>query len=326
MAINTGNKKTKLYISNKEVSKVYLGSSKIYPSGNTVTYHIDTEIIYQEDVDEGCSCLSPASFTPSKPGWIFAGWRSDTAADGAVLNELSMGDAPLNLYAVFKRSLMVSYEGNGSTDGATAQQKSDIYYNNGNKANAAFRLRTNGFAKTGYKFAAWAQGSGTGAQYPEGELVTLSEDTVFYAVWALTAFTPPVASIKDYIDVQGENVGSSICENHEGAPEFSAGVWYVKEGEGNSDDRTFVITPKAPYSSLKATLHWQTAAYGGNEDDVVGAWINGSELSKPELPEYSEYISVEGSSITIRLFAQSDGFDGHWKTTSSICMHDVTLS
>ncbi|MDE6641200.1 MAG: hypothetical protein K2K63_11800, partial [Acetatifactor sp.] len=67
MAINIGNKKCQIYIGNTKVSKVYLGSTKIYSSGSTCTYICDGNT-YQEEVDGGESCLSPKTFTPAKSG------------------------------------------------------------------------------------------------------------------------------------------------------------------------------------------------------------------------------------------------------------------
>lgn len=150
-------------------------------------------------------------------------------------------------------------------------------------------------------------------------------------VWEKTTkITPSNSSIKNYIDIQGSNdgIGTSDCSTHKGAPLFMADVWYVGENEYETDDRTFVIRPKAPYNNIKATLHWQTFTFDNN-DGAVGIWVNGSKIyesGKWDVPEQGEYITVEGSSITIRVRAECDGWEGHWKTTASVCMYNVTLS
>ena len=104
MAINIGNKKSKIYIGNTKVSKVYLGNTKIYSSGSTCTYICDGNT-YQEEVDGGESCLSPKTFTPVKSGYNFVGWREDTIADGSVLSGKLMEGDPITLYAVFRKTL-----------------------------------------------------------------------------------------------------------------------------------------------------------------------------------------------------------------------------
>ena len=144
----------------------------------------------------------------------------------------------------------------------------------------------------------------------------------------ITKVTPSNSSIKDYITVQGGSIQASECGSHAGAPQFKASVWYIDEGESDTDDKTFVIRPKAPYSHIKATLHWKTSSYDEGEGEVA-VWINGTEIyysGRWDHPEQSGYVTVEGASITIRVLAKCDGWDGHWKTESYVCMYDVTVS
>lgn len=138
---------------------------KIYSAGNIVTYQVDTNVTYQEEVDSDATCLSPATFTPTKSGYTFLGWREDTAASATVLTEKVMADEPITLYAVFQKTITLSYNGNSSTSGSTAAQTGALYYNNGNVQNPTFILRANGFTRTSYSFAYWAQGSASGTQY-----------------------------------------------------------------------------------------------------------------------------------------------------------------
>lgn len=99
MPINTGNKKSKLYLGSSNVSKAYLGSTKIYSSGNVVTYYVDEGAVYREEVEEGESCLEPKTFTPAMEGYAFAGWS--IIQGGSVLDNLIMRDEPITLYAVW---------------------------------------------------------------------------------------------------------------------------------------------------------------------------------------------------------------------------------
>lgn len=189
MAINIGNKKTKLYLGNNKVKKVYLGSTLVYSSGNVCTYRVDEGTTYQEEVDEGESCLSPKTFAPAKPGWTFVGWRQDNSASSSVLDGLAMGDNPITLYAVFKQVITLSYNGNGNTGGSTAAQTGTRYYNNGNVTNPTFMLSGCGFSRSGYNFSRWAIGNAGGTQYTAGAGVTLSQNTTFYAVWVSAVVT-----------------------------------------------------------------------------------------------------------------------------------------
>lgn len=251
-----------------KVNRAYAGDVKIYSSGNVVTYYVDAGVYYQEEVEEGVSCLSPKTFVPKKSGWTFVGWRTDSTANGTVLTSKVMGDAPITLYAVFRKSVTVtyyngsttasstsgyryynngnfvnptftltpaslpgwtfrgwatssaatagiayssisntafaasatvyaaysqtitlSYNGNGNTGGSTASQTGARYYNTGNYSNPSFTLATNGFSKTNYAFQKWAQESASGTQYSAGASVTLSANTIFYAVWKVAEKT-----------------------------------------------------------------------------------------------------------------------------------------
>lgn len=183
MPIMIQNASKKLMCADHKIPKMYCKNDVIYSSGNIVTYMADNNVEYQEEVDEGKSCLLPQTFTPSKAGWEFVGWRKDEIADGTVLTDLIMSDEPVALYAVFRQSITLSYNGNGATSGSTAAQTGYRYYNNGNVAGTSFTLSANGFSRSGYNFSKWALGSAGGEQYSAGASVTLTEATTMYAVW-----------------------------------------------------------------------------------------------------------------------------------------------
>ena len=186
-----GSNTYKCFLGNVKMKKGYIGGTRVYSAGEIVTYIIDTGITKQEEVDEGSSTLSPKTFTPSKTGWTFIGWRSDKTANGSVLTSKIMGDSPITLYAVFRQTITVSYAGNGHTGGSTASQTGYRYYNNGNVANPSFTLSANGFTKTNYIFTGWKSGS---TDYSAGQSITLSSNLALSAQWyssAITPITPP---------------------------------------------------------------------------------------------------------------------------------------
>lgn len=174
-----GKKPKKMFVEGKKVKAAYYMGEKIWSAGNIVTYCVDSGVSYQEEVDSDASCLSPTTFTPSKSGWTFIGWRTDTAANSSVLSSKTMGDDPITLYAVFRQSVTLSYNGNSATSGSVASQTGQRYYNNGNVSNPTFTLAANGFARTYYTFTGWNLGS-------PGATVTLSASTVAYAQWKET--------------------------------------------------------------------------------------------------------------------------------------------
>ena len=189
----------------------------VWGSGNSVTYVVDTNVAYSEDVLNGDSVLSPTTFTPTKSGYIFVGWRTDKTASASVLTSKVMDTDPITLYAVFKRTLTLSYNGNGSTGGSTSSQTGIQYYNNGNTSNPSFTLAGNGFTKTDCKFSKWASGSTSGTQYAAGASVTLSESTTFYAVWIEVSYPYTNGTLASGISLSNFTNASSVLSAGVGA-------------------------------------------------------------------------------------------------------------
>ena len=156
MGVFSGSSKLKIFQGGTKVKKAYLGATKIYSSGNIVTYVVDSGVTYSEEVDEGASVLSPASFTPTKSGWEFVGWREDAAASGDVLSGKVMGDEPVTLYAVFGQGVTVSYY---HVSNSTKQQSIGTkYYNNGNVVNPRFTISPSGYGSE-WTFRGWTTGT-----------------------------------------------------------------------------------------------------------------------------------------------------------------------
>ena len=155
-----GTSKMKLFGGGEKIKKAYLGTEKIYSAGNIVTYYVDNDVSYQEEVDSDASCLNPTTFTPSKSGWAFVGWREDTIASGDVLSSKIMGDEPITLYAVFRQTVTVSYY---QVSNSTKQQSTgNKYYNNGNYLNPSFTIYPNGYGSE-WTFRGWTTGTAANA-------------------------------------------------------------------------------------------------------------------------------------------------------------------
>ena len=143
--------------------------------GFNITYQVDNNQ-YVELIPNGKSALTPSSFTPSKSGYTFVGWREDTTATSSVLTSKIVQGSSFTLYAVFSRTLIASFNGNGATGGSTGSVSGVQYYNNGNVANPTITLPANGFTKTSYGFTGWNLGN-------PGTKITLTANITVYAQW-----------------------------------------------------------------------------------------------------------------------------------------------
>lgn len=274
-----------------------------------IAYHVTTSTTYTEKKEPGEDALSYSTFTPSLSGYTFVGWREDNTASGTVLSSKTVEITAINLYAVFKKTITityynntttsatstgtqyynngnivnpkftinqasrsgftargwstgteanasvtyssisnrefsanatlyglyqatvtVSYNGNGSTGGSTANQTGTRYYNSsGKESNPSFKLSNIGFTKKyNYSNNKWAKGSTSGTQYAPGTTLTLSSNTTFYALWTTySAVTLYDSGTKNYNTITGMQ---SECVT--GKINFSSSYIYMN-AEGN---------------------------------------------------------------------------------------------
>ena len=212
-----------------------------------VTYNVDTGTSYQEKVNKGKSVLSPTSFTPTKTGYTFLGWREDTQPLSNVLVTKTAEGKTMTLYAVFYKVITLSYNGNGSTSGSTASQTGNRYWNNSYVSNPLFTVSANGFAKTSYTFYKWHLNSTSGTAYKPNSTITLDTNATMYAEWLVTSTTfnytgamqsfSPKSDIIYRIQLYGAQGGGNLG----GAGGYTIGyrqgteaTWYIGVGGRNA--------------------------------------------------------------------------------------------
>lgn len=247
---------------------------EVYSAGRLVTYHVDSGVKYVEKIKKGLSALHPTTFTPSKSGWAFVGWREDTTASGSVLSNKVVEKSEITLYAVFAQTVTISYNGNKASGGSTASQSDSRYYNAaGNYSNPTFKLAGNGFSKDMCTFTKWAMGGTGGTQYSAGANVTLSSSATFYALW----YREPVTN---HVLAQGNDGNGStyLTFNTNGYSSVVAtitmsSVWgYVGIGLGTSCSWSETVNG----DSGTVTKSINVPADSGNQNIAYFVGINGS--------------------------------------------------
>ena len=174
-----GSSSYKAYLGATKMKAGYIGATRVYSAGSTVTYIVDSGKSYIEEIDIGVSCLSPQSFTPTKSGWTFVGWRTDTVATPSVANYMVMGDSPITLYAVFMQTVTVTYHNIGTNSKYR-------YYNNGNIVNPTFtksQTALSGWTARGWSTSSTANG---GIVYSNGATFERSSNITLYSMYQQT--------------------------------------------------------------------------------------------------------------------------------------------
>lgn len=128
--------------------------------------------------------LTLSSIIPTKSGYTFMGWgtsETDTSADYSAGGSYT-SNSPITLYAIWKKTLTLSYDANGGNN-APSNQSADIYNATTSKV---FTISNEIPTRTGYEFLGWSTSStATSATYSAGGNITLSQNTKLYAVWGM---------------------------------------------------------------------------------------------------------------------------------------------
>lgn len=181
--------------------------------------------------------------TSAITGWNIVGYRNDMTATSAVdytAGQSYTFDESKTIYAVFSRTLTLSYNGNGATGGSTAAQTGTQYYNNGYYVNPTFTIRSNGYSRTDYRFDYWNTGSTSGTARNAGTNIEISDNTAMYAHWTYVAtrsFSTSGTSIYAWYTtiwtspISFNNLSMSF-NGFDGRywPQLSGEDWYVRVG------------------------------------------------------------------------------------------------
>ena len=178
--INTAIKK--LNFNGEIVKKWYHNGVLVFNSGYKITYKVDSSTSYEEEVDSDASILSPTSFTPTKSGYTFVGWKEDTTANSSVLTS-KVATEDSTLYAVFKKDVTLTYYDNSTT---AKTKTGSIYYNNSNVTNPSFTMTQ--ASASGWTARGWSttcQGDAT-INYSNGATITLTGNLTIYGLYQKT--------------------------------------------------------------------------------------------------------------------------------------------
>lgn len=168
---------------NKKITKVYIGRVEVSggSSNAIVTYNIDSNNIQQLSIPSGIDVLNRV--TPTKAGYTFVGWREDTVANSSVITSKTMGTSNITLYAVFKKTVKVTYYNNSTTASSTSGTQ---YYNNGSIVNPSFSISQ--VSKSGWSARGWSTATAGNAAITYSTISnrSFSDNITLYGLYSQT--------------------------------------------------------------------------------------------------------------------------------------------
>ena len=152
----------------------------------TVTFNAndgtDTPATSTQEIT-GSSYTSLNANTFTREGYTFTGWATEKDADEAEYADsyayFKANSTTLTLYAVWKKNLTVTFNGNGGTTGESATTTTQtIPYD------TKTTLAENPFTQSNKTFAGWATNStATKGTYDDCDEIKITENLTLYAVW-----------------------------------------------------------------------------------------------------------------------------------------------
>lgn len=276
----------------------------LWQSGNNVTYFIDSNNVRSEEVSYGNSVLSPTSFTPTKSGYDFVGWREDTTASASVLSSKTMGDSPISLYAVFRKTVTVTY-----CDNAPAKSTSGyLYYNNGNTLKPVFKLTCTSFSDwTTRGWSTSTEGNAT-ISYQSDVAFERDSDVTLYSSWVRTvtvtlydnSATQRYVTGTAYRNYNAEHINAKITLTQASKSGWSARGWSLS----NVADASINISNGGVYDGYTDKTY-----YGCYQQTVTLTYAgNGATGGSVAAESKTKYYNSSGATSSPTFTLKANGF------------------
>lgn len=227
-------------------------------------------------------------------GWEFIGWSANngttdtevTYTSGESVTNIGLANETVKLYAIFKRTLTITYDGNGNDGGSTTSTTQEIHLNpyTPSMTSQQVTLADNGFTKTGYGFTNWkidGTNYGAGASYtPNLAYTATTFGKTAVAQWNANGITI-TSHPQDVSVVSGTEVSFSVTVS-------GAGVtyqWYQKDNSfasaqpiSGATSNTYTIAGSSVLSTLSGSQYYCVITNGAGSVTSNTATLTVSKL------------------------------------------------
>lgn len=165
-------------------ARFYSGNSRMTPVEVTIYNNSESGTVTVPAMDSRTE-ETPVGYTSRSAGAVA---ETDPEVRAGESLTLTVDESPYNFYGIYKKTVMISYDGNieGSSV-APAAQTGTAYTNIGTGEKHTYPTFTlaGALTKKGYSFSGWHMGDRniSGDIYAAGDKVTVATDTTFYGAW-----------------------------------------------------------------------------------------------------------------------------------------------
>lgn len=272
-------------------------------SKTLVTYNVDVGESYQEKVSYKKTVLSPTTFTPTKAGWAFLGWKETGIASGDVLVDKVATGKTMTLYAVFEKDITVTYYNASATASTTSKKQ---YYNNADILDPTFNLTQ--ASVTNWSPRGWtkaASGGSSAIAYANATNFQVNSNTTIYGCYQRTV------TIK--YNGNGQTGGST-------ANSTGTAYYHSKSGTTNASitvrSCTYTKTSYTFYrwrlnSASSATLYSAGSTYSSTADCTMYAyWVQSTNATYNYTGGMQGgYTALAGITYQVQLYGAQGGGD-----------------
>lgn len=173
---------TEIKYNGTSLTDVKYGSTVVWRK-RTVTYYSETNSTKTATFIEGQAISLSSSYATAKSGYTFVGWRQDRSASSSVVSSLTMGSSNISLYAVYRKTITVTYYNNSTSAASTRGYQ---YYNTGNVTNPSFKLTQS--SRTGWNVRGWSTSTAANGSitYNNGASFIRNSNVTLYGMYQKT--------------------------------------------------------------------------------------------------------------------------------------------